>query len=144
MKQHQKVVLALGTAGLIPFLSAPLLLLMGYIAIANEIARLYGLAIVCFLAGSWWGIALVAGKLTSYERMTVLIISNLVVIGAVLALLLLSPGSSQMALAGVLVLQLLIERTLRGLTRQPSYYLLMRLALSTVAASCLLVVAWLS
>ncbi len=144
MKQHQKVVLTLGAAGLLPFLLTPVLVLYGYEVLGQNVARLYGLAIICFLAGSWWGIVLVATRLTSAQRTMVLIISNLVVIVAVGGLLSLVPSAGLVLLAALLVVQLVIERSVKGLARQPRYYSLMRTALSAVAATCLLMVAGIS
>ena len=49
----------LGIAGLIPFLVPALLAVAGSpnAALAGDIAGAYALAIICFLTGSWWGMA---------------------------------------------------------------------------------------
>ena len=54
---------ALGYAGLIPFVLPAALVLSGsvYAGLAGDIARGYALAIICFLCGSWWGMAQQSG-----------------------------------------------------------------------------------
>ena len=70
----------LGWAGLVPFVVAPLALQMSEqsAALVASAISAYGLAILCFLVGSWWGIAL----LRRYPQ--VLMASNIVVVAACL------------------------------------------------------------
>jgi hypothetical protein len=53
----------LGIAGLVPFVVPALLVVSGsaLAAAAAQVAAAYALAIVCFLAGSWWGMAQAPG-----------------------------------------------------------------------------------
>jgi hypothetical protein len=54
-----RVTITLGYAGLIPFLLPAGLVLVGssQAGIASQIAQSYALAILCFICGSWWGMA---------------------------------------------------------------------------------------
>jgi len=54
-----RVTITLGYAGLIPFLLPAVLVSAGsaHAGIASMIAQSYALAILCFLCGSWWGMA---------------------------------------------------------------------------------------
>ena len=54
---------ALGYAGLIPFVLPAALVLSGsaHAGLAGDIARGYAFAIICFLCGSWWGMAQQSG-----------------------------------------------------------------------------------
>jgi hypothetical protein len=69
----QFVTRLLGVAGLVPFVLPALLVASGseLAALSARIAAGYALAIICFLAGSWWGMAQASGN-----RAT-LILSNL-------------------------------------------------------------------
>ena len=54
-----RMTITLGYAGLIPFLLPAALVMAGsaQAGIASTIAQSYALAILCFLCGSWWGMA---------------------------------------------------------------------------------------
>jgi len=53
----------LGIAGLVPFVLPALLAVAGstLAAAAAQVAAAYALAIICFLCGSWWGMAQASG-----------------------------------------------------------------------------------
>jgi hypothetical protein len=53
----------LGIAGLVPFVLPALLVVSGsaLAAASTQIAAAYALAIICFLCGSWWGMAQASG-----------------------------------------------------------------------------------
>jgi hypothetical protein len=59
----QFVTRLLGVAGLVPFVLPALLVVSGSAlgAAAAQIAAAYALAIICFLGGSWWGMAQASG-----------------------------------------------------------------------------------
>lgn len=93
----------------------------------------YGLAIVSFLAGSWWGIALLR------RDQGVLIASNLVVITAWLGFVLLDPQANLLLQALLLVGAVGLERIHPIFRPQPAYYARLRTRLSVVASLALVV-----
>jgi len=97
----------------------------------------YAMAIVCFLAGAWWGVALLR------RRPEILIASNVVVIVACLGFVLLGLGGSMLLLAVLLLAVVGVEHWHTAFRPQPHYYALMRLRLSVVASVSLLSSAFL-
>jgi hypothetical protein len=83
----QNVVNALGYAGLIPFVASAALVTSGsaYAETAGHIADLYAFGIICFLAGSWWGMNCANGN------RAVILLSNIYFVLAFL-ILTLTPG----------------------------------------------------
>jgi hypothetical protein len=82
--QDSKTYTALALAGTLPFMACALLPLLGYDSIGrlgplDEVVASYGLAIVCFLAGSHWGIFL-SGR--SADSLNLFIISNIIFLAA--------------------------------------------------------------
>ncbi len=59
MGNSKSVFRLLGYAGLIPFVLGALLVVSGsaYAPVAGEVVEAYAFGIVCFLCGSWWGLA---------------------------------------------------------------------------------------
>lgn len=129
-----RVAVGLGWAGLLPFVAAPvaLVLLPDAAALVVSGVATYALAILCFLAGAWWGIAL----LRRYPG--VLIASNAVVIAGWLGYLFLPPDWALCLLALLLAATVLFERSHPMFRPQPAYYAALRLRLSVVATPSLL------
>jgi len=126
----------LGNAGLLPFILGALL-----IAVWDDRATLivtglgyYTLAIVSFLAGVWWGIALLK------REPGMLFASNAVVIAAWIAMLVLDHKAVLVALCSLLILTVVVENRHPMFTPQPIYYRRLRLRLTGVAALSLMVV----
>lgn len=77
-----KPALILGLAGLIPFISPPLLILAGETEVANQalwLQTIYGAVILSFLGGVHWGRALAGDRYrASWQRLTWSVIPPLV------------------------------------------------------------------
>jgi hypothetical protein len=131
---HHAVVTGLAAAGAVPFGAFVVLALTGTAtAFALHGLLIYSLAILCFLAGSWWGLALLMAEVTSRQRGWILVLSNGVVVLAVTATLLLPPRLAVFALGAMYLLLLSGEASIVGLQRQPDYYRNMRLRVSMFA-----------
>ena len=122
---------ALGAAGAVPFVVGALLIGLS----ADDISTLaqrglaaYALAIVCFLCGAWWGIALIR------RSAALLLLSNMLVVLAWLAQVFLSVRLALGVLALILVLVAVIEGNHPLFRPQPRYYRRMRWWLTGVAA----------
>jgi hypothetical protein len=127
----------LGRAGLLPFLAAPLALFLGVeqtFLVGSDLAA-YALAILSFLAGAWWGIALLR------RQPAILILSNVAVIIAWLGFVLLDLRGSLLLLAVLLPATVVVERLHPMFAPQPDYYAALRLRLSVVAGLSLLLSA---
>jgi hypothetical protein len=123
------VIRVLGYAGLIPFVYAALLVVSAspHASLAAELVGSYALAIICFLFGSWWGMA------QSSDVRTTLLLSNTLLLLA-LTLYLFAREWWPLAAAGLLVGAWLCEQS-RGLF--PVYapqYRFMRTFLTLIAA----------
>ena len=121
---------ALGYAGLIPFVLAAAMVLSAspYSALAQSLAASYALAIICFLCGSWWGMA---------QRSAVgatLLLSNAYLLLA-LALFLLIPAWWALAAALLLVGALLCEQSRKLFPDYANEYRRMRAILTLLAAA---------
>ncbi|MGB5335307.1 MAG: DUF3429 domain-containing protein [Woeseiaceae bacterium] len=78
--QDSKLYTALALAGTIPFIACAMLPLLGYESLPrlgplDQLVASYGLAIVCFLAGSHWGTYL-CGR--SADSLNLFVISNVI------------------------------------------------------------------
>ena len=125
----------LGWWGLVPFAVAPVAVYWfpgRTVAIGSAIAA-YAMAILCFLAGAWWGIALLRRK------RDILVASNLVVIVACRGWVLLDLQISLLLFAALLLAVAGVERLHPVFRPQPNYYAALRLRLSIVASLSLLV-----
>ena len=73
MTSPQTVTRSLGLAGLVPFVLPAVLIVSGsaLASPASQLVNAYALAIICFLSGSWWGMAQSSGVRST------LILSNL-------------------------------------------------------------------
>lgn len=124
----------LGWAGLLPFAASPVAIYL-FKSDAELLAAAvgaYGLAILCFLAGAWWGIALLR------RRSEILVASNMLVVTACTGFVLLHRQTSLVLLAVLLVVAVAFERLHPMFRPQPDYYANLRLQLSVVAALSLL------
>ena len=121
---------ALGYAGLIPFVLPALLVLSGstHGTVATQLAGTYALAIICFLVGSWWGMAQTSGV-----RAT-LLLSNAFLLVALLLYLLASEWWS-LAAALLLMGAWVCEQSSRLFPAFPQDYRRMRAILTLVAAN---------
>jgi len=126
----QFVTRLLGVAGLIPFVLPALLVASGseLAALSTRLAAGYALAIICFLAGSWWGLAQASGI-----RAT-LILSNLYLLLA-LALYLFAPHWWPLAAMLLLLGAWLCEQSRRLFPALPPAYRHMRILLTLGAAA---------
>lgn len=129
------VVRALGYAGLIPFVAPAALALAGSTQAppASFIADSYALAIVCFLCGSWWGMAQASG------RRATLLLSNAYLLLA-LALYLFTPDWWAIAAAALLTGAWLCEQSPRLFPAYPVEYRRLRAVLTLFASTSMLVV----
>jgi len=124
------VVRILGYAGLIPFVFAASLVVSGspYASLSAELVGSYALAIICFLSGSWWGMAQSSGVRTT------LLLSNALLLLA-LALYLFARQWWPLAAALLLVGAWLCEQSSRLFPAYAPQYRVMRTLLTLVAAS---------
>ena len=127
----------LGRAGLIPFCAAPALIAVDphHHAIYAQLLANYALAIICFLVGVWWGLALIR------RTASALIMSNALVIVAFFGRSLLSLDAFFVLCAVLFPLMVAVERRHRLFRPQPAYYAKLRLELSAVATVTLLLSA---
>jgi len=100
-----------------------------------ELLANYALAIVCFLVGIWWGIALIR------RSAAILTLSNAVVIIAFAGRSLLNYSPFFLLCAALLVFTLLVERHHSMFRRQPAYYATLRGGVSGVAVVMLAIAA---
>ena len=132
-----RVATALGLAGLLPFCAAPLLIYLDpgrgdyYVTLIAS----YTLAIICFLVGSWWGVALIR------RSSRALLASNAVVIVAFFGHALLPTPAFLLLCAALYPATVLVERRARIFQAQPPYYARLRLQLTAVATVSLLLTA---
>ena len=121
---------ALGYAGLMPFVLAAATVLSAsqYSALAQSLAGSYALAILCFLCGSWWGMAQ-----RSAVRAT-LLLSNAYLLLA-LALYLFAPGWWALAAALLLAGAWLCEQSRKLYPDYADEYRRMRAILTLLAAA---------
>jgi hypothetical protein len=135
------IIRVLGYAGLLPFVCTALLMVFAspHASLAAELAGSYALAIICFLFGSWWGMA------QSSAVRTTLLLSNALLLLA-LALYLFVREWWPLAAAGLLVGAWLCEQSRSLFPAYAPQYRVMRSLLTLVAASSMglvqLLTAW--
>jgi len=127
----------LGRAGLLPFIG---LLAALYLDAQNQqlwakSLSTYALAIICFLVGAWWGLALIR------RSPTALLMSNAMVLAAFFGHVLLTSASFFLLGALLFLATVVMERRHALFHRQPPYYAHLRLQLSLVASASLLLAA---
>jgi hypothetical protein len=123
------VVTMLGYAGLIPFVGTALLVVSNspYASLSAELVGSYALAIICFLFGSWWGMAQSSGVRTT------LLLSNALLLLA-LAVYLFARQWWPLAAAGLLVGAWFCEQSRDLFPAYAPQYRVMRSLLTLVAA----------
>jgi hypothetical protein len=97
----------------------------------------YALAIICFLPGIWWGLALIRRSVAA------LVLSNGFVVVAFFGHILLQDDGFILLCALLFPATILVERNLALFNVQPAYYARLRLHLSSVASISLVMAAWL-
>ena len=129
------IILTLGYTGLIPFVVPALLVATGNVhsEFAVSTAETYALAIICFLTGSWWGIASAAGG-----RLAILL-SNVYLVIAFL-LMLLAPAWWSLAASVLLIGIFALEKSRSLFPVHESYYRGMRALLTFVASGSMLLI----
>lgn len=128
----------LGWAGLLPFIGLPLLISLDphHVLLWGDILSSYALAILCFLVGVWWGLALIR------RNAAALVLSNAIVIVAFFGHVLLSVGGFLLLCALLFPATVVIERRQRLFRPQPAYYARLRMQLTVVATASLLLAAY--
>jgi hypothetical protein len=120
-----QVIPLLAFAGSLPLMGLMLVSPMISSGLASALFGLYGLAIACFLLGSWWGIALVSAPrallpvaelAASNALLLVVVLCHAVFDGAIVLLL----------QAGLFIVILLLEQAMPRLRAAPQYYRSMR------------------
>jgi hypothetical protein len=123
IQSYQQWAIVLAGAGLLPFLGFTLLALFGVeLTFAQQGLSLYSFGILSFLAGSWWGFALLMPDTSIKQRSQILLLSNGIVIVGLGALLVLPALGAVMLLGLLHPLLLAGESRLAGLRQQPQYY----------------------
>ena len=127
----------LGRAGLLPFMG---LLVVLYLDVQHQQVWVkslttYTLAILCFLVGSWWGLALIR------RTPAALFLSNIVVLVAFFGHVLLPTAPFLLLGAALFLATVVLERRHALFHRQPPYYARLRLQLSLIASASLLLAA---
>ena len=127
----------LGRAGLLPFIGllAALYLDAQHQQLWARSLSTYTLAIICFLVGAWWGLALIR------RSPAALVMSNAVVLVAFFGHVLLASAPFFLLGALLFLATVVIERRHAMFHRQPPYYARLRLQLSLVASVSLLLAA---
>lgn len=128
----------LGWAGLLPFIGLCLLIYLQphHELLWGDVLSSYALAIICFLVGVWWGLALIRRSAAA------LVLSNAVVILAFFGHVLLAVKSFLILCAVLFPATTLIERLLPLFRPQPTYYARLRMQLTVVATMALLLAAY--
>ena len=124
----QRLITALGCAGLLPMLAC--VLLFDWVWSLSLLTG-YSLAIIAFLAGSWWSTALMQRRAAPRAVRLTLISSNLIVIVAVAAATFLD-SAALLVLALLYACLLFGEQVLPQFRQQPGYYRRMRVGITSV------------
>ena len=124
----------LGYLGLIPFVfgAATALLSQELVSLAFQAFILYSLAILSFMGGVHWGLALITGT----RQSTRLLISVVPVVAAWICLIALPAPLTLAVLGGGFIAQWFIDRPILAELPIPSWYLEMRPRLAYVVAGC--------
>jgi hypothetical protein len=132
-----RIATALGRAGLLPFCAAPLMIWLDPDrgTFYSQLLASYALAIICFLVGVWWGLALIR------RSPMALVSSNVVVLVAFFGHALLGNDKFLVLCAVLYPLTVLVERRARLFGAQPAYYARLRVQLTVVATTALLLAA---
>ena len=124
----------LGYLGLIPFLAGAVTALLSeeLVSLALQAFILYSLAILSFMGGVHWGLALIIGT----RQSTRLLISVVPLIVAWICLISLPAPLTLAVLGGGFIAQWFIDRPILAELPIPSWYLEMRPRLAYAAAGC--------
>ena len=124
----------LGYLGLIPFVfgAVTALLSQELVSLAFQAFILYSLAILSFMGGVHWGLALITGT----RQSTRLLISVVPVVVAWICLIALPAPLTLAVLGGGFIAQWFIDRPILAELPIPSWYLEMRPRLAYVVAGC--------
>ena len=124
----------LGYLGLIPFVvgAVTALLSQELVSLAFQTFILYSLAILSFMGGVHWGLALITGT----RQSTRLLISVVPVVAAWICLIALPAPLTLAVLGGGFIAQWFIDRPILAELPIPSWYLEMRPRLAYVVAGC--------
>lgn len=118
----QRLITLLGYAGTIPMVICITFLETRW---GLPLLKAYSLAIIAFLAGSWWTTALLQRSVSARQLRQILLLSNLIVIVAVLTVTFLD-ALALLIIASLFAFLLIGERSLAVFSLQPSYYRAMR------------------
>ncbi len=131
----RSIIQALGYAGLIPFMIPAVLVITGsdHTDLTIVIAEAYAFGIICFLTGSWWGMA------SRADRRSVILLSNIYFITAFL-LLFLTPEWWSFAASILLIGIFALEQIDRLFPSLPHYYRKMRSILTLISGSSMLII----
>lgn len=127
------VIQMLGYAGLVPFVAAALLVVLDsqYAIVARSLGEAYAFGIICFLCGSWWGMALDSGPRKA------LVLSNAYMLTAFFIFALAREWWS--LAAAILLMSILFAEHNTGLFKDlPGHYRKLRSILTMVASASML------
>lgn len=142
----------LGAAGLLPFISAAMAVWLGSPWIAELAARVaitYGAVILSFLGGAFWGFAAMPGqpdlagadpgerRLVPRHLFALSVLPSLIAWIAVL----LAPQTALVILVSAFAAILLLDRATWTTGIAPSWWIRLRVPLSTVVVLCLIAIA---
>lgn len=132
-----RVAIILGRAGLLPFCAGPLAIYLDphHAQLYGAMLASYALAIISFLVGIWWGLALIRRSAGT------LVLSNAIVVIAFFGQVLLSSAGFFLLCALLYPATVWVERSQSLFRPQPTYYAHMRLQLTVVATATLLLCA---
>ena len=125
----------LGYLGLIPFIIPAILVATnnGYSDFAIQIVEIYAFGIICFLTGSWWGMA------SLNDNRVLMFLSNLYFVTAFL-LLILAPLWWSLAASVLLISIFALEQKQSLFPPLPQFYRQMRAVLTVLSSSSMLVI----
>lgn len=131
----RNIIHALGYAGLIPFIIPAALVVTSssYTDFAVVIAETYAFGIICFLTGSWWGMA------SRTDSGAVILLSNIYFITAFL-IIFLTPAWWSFAASILLVGIFALEQIDSLFPSLPHYYRKMRSILTLISGSSMLII----
>ena len=131
---YRNIVYSLGYAGLLPFV-LPAILVAGqsnYANLAAIVAGVYAFGIICFLTGSWWGMARESNR-------AIILLSNLYFLVAFL-LFLAAPSWWSLGASVLLIGIFALEQSPALFPPTAGYYRTMRAILTLVSSAAMLVI----
>ena len=131
----RNIIHILGYAGLIPFVIPAVLVVTssGYADFAIPIAEAYAFGIICFLTGSWWGMA------SNTDNRIAILLSNIYFITAFLLLFLTPTWWS--FVASILLFGIFALEQIHALFPSlPHFYRKMRAILTLISGSSMLII----